>query len=248
VAAYATPAFGDLDADGDLDAFVGNAAGNSLLFQNTGTAGAPAFAAPSTNPFGLADVGDYASPDVADLDGDGDLDVLVGAYDGNTLFLENTGSASAPAFAPAATNPFGLKDVGALAAPTFADVDADGDLDVFSGNSWGRIHFLENVELGPGTCDDGLDNDADGAFDAGADPGCADANDPSEKSSLQCDNGVDDDGDGKIDWRGDGSGDPQCASLTDDREAQPPPAGCGIGPELLALAPMFAATRQRRER
>jgi hypothetical protein len=245
---YASPTFGDLDGDGDFDALVGDVGGNSRWFENTGTAGAPAFAAPSANPFGLADVGDDASPEFADLDGDGDLDVLVGTYEGISVFFENTGSQGAPAYAPAAANPFGLKDVGALAAPTFADVDADGDLDAFTGNSWGRIRFLENIELGPGTCADGLDNDGDGAFDVGADPGCADANDPSEKSSLRCDNGIDDDLDGKIDWRGDGSGDPQCANLLDDSEAPPPPAGCGIGPELLLLAPALAAARRRRRK
>ena len=41
----------------------------------------------------------WATPDLADVDGDGDLDVLVGAYDGNTRLFENTGTAAAPAFA-----------------------------------------------------------------------------------------------------------------------------------------------------
>src|SRR5262247_700895 len=37
---------------------------------------APCFQAPQTNPFGLADVGDYPSPALADIDGDGDLDAF----------------------------------------------------------------------------------------------------------------------------------------------------------------------------
>jgi hypothetical protein len=36
-----------------------------------------------------------------DIDGDGDFDVFVGAYDGNILFLQNTGTANSPAFAAA---------------------------------------------------------------------------------------------------------------------------------------------------
>ena len=40
---------------------------------------APAFAASSTNPFGLSDVGIYATPAFVDIDGDGDLDFFDGA-------------------------------------------------------------------------------------------------------------------------------------------------------------------------
>jgi uncharacterized protein YuzB (UPF0349 family) len=246
LAGYATPAFADVDADGDLDAFVGSSSGNTTFFENTGTPGAPAFAAASTNPFGLTDVGDHASPELVDLDGDGDLDALVGAEDGNTVFFENTGSAGAPAFAPPRVDPFGLKDVGARAAPSFVDIDADGDLDAFTSNGWRVIRFLENVEIGAGSCDDGLDNDGDGRFDVSSDPGCTSAADTDEKSTLQCDNGLDDDGDGRIDWREDATGDPQCASLDDGSEFATPGVGCGIGPELLLLVPLLASMRRAR--
>jgi hypothetical protein len=89
------------------------------------------------------------------------------------------------------------------------------------------------------------DNDGDGQRDLGADPGCADGGDADERSTRQCDNGIDDDGDGKSDWRGDGSGDPHCANLEDGREAPDPPLGCGLGPELVLLGPLFAAWRKR---
>lgn len=46
------------------------------------------FAAPSTNPFGLIGLGYYASPIFADIDGDGDLDALLGEGSGNTVFKE----------------------------------------------------------------------------------------------------------------------------------------------------------------
>jgi hypothetical protein len=44
------------------------------------------------NPFGLFDVGVDASPALADLDGDGDLDAFVGSSDGTITFFENLAS------------------------------------------------------------------------------------------------------------------------------------------------------------
>ncbi|GCA78394.1 Calx-beta domain-containing protein [Microcystis aeruginosa] len=145
VGTSAAPTFVDIDGDGDLDAFVGNNAGNTLFYRNTGSASAPTFAAPSTNPFGLTDVGSFAAPTFVDIDGDGDLDAFVGNNVGNTLFYRNTGSASAPTFAAPSTNPFGLTDVGNSAAPTFVDIDGDGDLDAFVGNSVGNTLFYRNT-------------------------------------------------------------------------------------------------------
>ncbi|TRU34674.1 MAG: VCBS repeat-containing protein, partial [Microcystis aeruginosa Ma_MB_F_20061100_S20] len=141
----AKPALVDIDGDGDLDALVGDQSGNTLFYRNTGTKSAPAFATPSTNPFGLTDVGSFAKPTFVDIDGDGDLDAFVGNTDGNTLFYGNTGSASAPAFAAPSTNPFGLTDVGDSAAPTLVDIDGDGDLDAFVGNYDGNTLFYQNV-------------------------------------------------------------------------------------------------------
>ncbi|GCL46761.1 beta strand repeat-containing protein [Microcystis aeruginosa] len=141
----AAPTFVDIDGDGDLDAFVGDSAGNIRFYRNTGSASAPAFATASTNPFGLTDVGDFAKPTFVDIDGDGDLDALVGNTAGNTLFYRNTGSASAPAFAAPSTNPFGLANVGFYAKPALADIDGDGDLDAFIGNSAGNTLFYQNV-------------------------------------------------------------------------------------------------------
>jgi hypothetical protein len=151
---------------------------------------------------------------------------------------------AAGALTPTFVSPFLIPAVEGLASPAFADLDGDGDLDAFVGEKYGNTIFFENVELGPGTCADGLDNDLDGRIDSPSDPGCADAADPNERSTRQCDNGLDDDHDGKIDWRGDASGDPHCTSLTDNNESTPPPWGCGLGPELLLLGPILTAMRR----
>ena len=88
------PKFADIDGDGDFDAFVGNFDGTLKYYENTGDSGSPSFAAAVDNPFGYVDVGTEVSPDVADIDGDGDLDLIVAEKDGpdNIKFFENTAS------------------------------------------------------------------------------------------------------------------------------------------------------------
>ncbi len=140
-----SPAFADIDGDGDFDAFAGDRGGAMAFFANTGSSTAPAFASVPANPFRLTDVGEACSPALADMDGDGDLDALSGAYDGHSRFFENTGSPSTPAFAPAVIDPFGLTDVGADATPALVDIDGDGDFDVFIGEFYGDTHFFENT-------------------------------------------------------------------------------------------------------
>ena len=70
-------------------------------FENTGSAIAPAFTEQTgaANPFNGVDVGTHSTPSFADLDGDGDLDAIVGDSCGTLRYFQNTGSAIAPAFA-----------------------------------------------------------------------------------------------------------------------------------------------------
>jgi large repetitive protein len=136
------PTFVDIDGDGDLDAFIGNNDGDTLFFENTGTATAPGFAAAE---FRLTDVGASSHPTFVDINGDGTLDALVGNNDGDTLFFKNIGTTTAPAFAAATANPFGLIDVGASVIPTFVDINGDGNLDAFVGNSDGNTLFFKNI-------------------------------------------------------------------------------------------------------
>src|SRR5688572_21552687 len=139
----ASPTFADIDGDGDLDAFVGDADGETRFFRNTGNDTAPGFLAEGNN-FGLTDVGSLASPELVDIDGDGDLDAFVGGASGHTNFFRNTGSATAPGFA-AGTGNFGLTPVGSYASPTFADIDGDGDFDAFVGGHDGVTRFFRNT-------------------------------------------------------------------------------------------------------
>ena len=144
---FSAPSFADLDGDGDLDAVVGEQFGTLHYFRNTPPAPVFAEQTGAANPLNAVDVGFYSTPSFADLDGDGDLDAVVGAVDGTLRYFENTGSASAPAFTArtGAANPFDGVDVGGLSAPSFADLDDDGDLDAVVGAVDGTLHYFENT-------------------------------------------------------------------------------------------------------
>jgi hypothetical protein len=139
------PTAADMDNDGDVDLLVGEVNGSLTYFENTGTPTAPSFAAPVQSPFGLTATYLIAAPTCADIDNDGDMDVLVGEYYGNLQFFENTGTASTPSFAAPVQNPFGLTSAYMLAFPAFGDLDLDGDLDLLVGEYYGNNLYFENT-------------------------------------------------------------------------------------------------------
>lgn len=117
---------------------------STLLVVSTGII-AQNFLPVQTNPFNLTDVGGYAALTFADLDNDGDLDLLAGETTGNFHYFRNDGNSTAPSFAVDQVNPFGLTDIGVNNVPTFGDLDGDGDYDVLVGENDGNFRYFQNI-------------------------------------------------------------------------------------------------------
>ena len=145
---FAKPGFVDLDGDGELDAVVGEGYGQLLAFHNNGD-GTFTRLTGAANPFNGVDVGDRSAPSFVDLDGDGNLDALIGAYDGTIRAFHNNGDGTFTQLAGAA-DPFSGIDVGDRATPAFGDLDRDGKLDALVGNFNGTLlAFHNNFPLAP---------------------------------------------------------------------------------------------------
>lgn len=144
---WTTPAFVDLDADGDKDILSGLDDGNFVYYQNTGSASAPAFAAPITNPFNINGTGTYySSVAFADYDNDGDLDFISGDGYGDFFYYENIGTTTAPNFIFPLSNPDGLSNLAGLYSfATLVDLDNDGDFDVMAGDKPGDFYYFQNT-------------------------------------------------------------------------------------------------------
>ncbi|MEM9540323.1 MAG: FG-GAP-like repeat-containing protein [Cyanobacteria bacterium P01_E01_bin.42] len=124
--ALIAPILVDFDRDGKLDLFVGTETKELIYYRNAenGT-----FEEGQTDPFdiNLASVPEgLIKPAVVDLDGDNELDIIVGDRDGNIHFFKNNGDNT---FAASEVNPFGLTKVAAYASPTFVDDNNDGEID-----------------------------------------------------------------------------------------------------------------------
>jgi hypothetical protein len=142
------PALGDIDGDGDLDLLVGNKidpvkgdAGRLTTFINDGTATAPRFRQGESLP--MADAY-HLAPVLGDLDGDGDLDMLLGTWNQDVLYYRNDGTKQAPKWVQDAERTI-VPPRASNVIPTLGDIDNDGDLDLFLGSANGVVAFYRNT-------------------------------------------------------------------------------------------------------
>ncbi|NQS98031.1 MAG: T9SS type A sorting domain-containing protein [candidate division Zixibacteria bacterium] len=151
---YATPTLVDIDNDNDYDLFSGAWEGEIWYYRNEGDSANYDFVYVTDNYMGI-DVGDHSVPYFCDIDDDGDYDLFVGKGNedpamgmilgyGDVKYYENVGDAQNADFVMRRENICALT-VGKSAYPTFADIDSDGDYDLFIGEGRANIDFFRNI-------------------------------------------------------------------------------------------------------
>ena len=143
---------GDLDGDGDLDIYglnwqAGGFSFNDVVMENNG----------SGTFINLATLGgsgaDDNEGDFLDYDNDGDLDLFVANFSGANKLYRNNNNGGGSGFSYTAVNSQ-LPSVSGLISldADIADVDADGDYDIFESNDNGAANrYFENVTQIPDT-------------------------------------------------------------------------------------------------
>jgi len=143
---------GDVDGDGNLDLVVGNNSQVNRLYLNNGNS--------FTNGLGVSSGSDISndshlteSTTLGDVDGDGDLDMVVGNTDQvNRLYL-NDGHGVFGDGVGGSTGSDISSDVQITYATSLGDVDGDGDIDLVTGNyQVNRLYLNDgNGVFGDGT-------------------------------------------------------------------------------------------------
>jgi hypothetical protein len=116
---------GDFDGDGRVDLFFCGFNNDNALFRNLGdwhfedVASSSGVALPGTDCTGVA---------AADVDGDGDLDLVINTLGQGTLIFSNDGHARFSQLQPP------VNRVGGAMTSALADIDGDGDLDLYVAN------------------------------------------------------------------------------------------------------------------
>jgi hypothetical protein len=120
------------------------------LMRNQGTTAKPKYAPPAKVQAAGKPVDVYGrpSPNFADFDGDGDLDLLCGEFVDSFTYFENVGSRKAPKYAGGRKLTYKGQTLTMdleMILPSAVDWDGDGDIDLIVGDEDGRVALVEHT-------------------------------------------------------------------------------------------------------
>ena len=152
VGAFASPAVGDLDQDGNPEIIVGTGgfssdSGRVLVYRNTGSLKMPVW---EKAEMPVIDVGDDATPALLDVNGNGKgkPDLIVGNSTGDLFLYKNTSRQGRISFTRDGDYFRGI-NLGMYVMP--ATVTVNGRAIIIAGNSMGKLYLLERSQNGKGS-------------------------------------------------------------------------------------------------
>lgn len=147
VGAFSSPAVADLDLDGKPEIIVGTGgfsseSGRVIIFRNAGAPDKPLW---QRVDMPVIDVGDDATPTVADVNGDRKPDLIVGNSTGALMLYRNTTSQGNISFARNSDYFRGI-NIGMYGMP--AATVSNNRVIIVAGNSMGKLYLLEKQNGG----------------------------------------------------------------------------------------------------
>ena len=145
------PTFGDLDNDGDKDLIIGDNNGQLHYFENIAPIGSAAQFSNHLSNYKTIDVGNFAYPQLVDVNKNGTLDFLIGSLNGKITYYSNTGSLTNPTFV-LQTAFFGGVDVrqtsiGSLTGYSMPFMFTEsGVTKLLVGSEVGNIYLYDNID------------------------------------------------------------------------------------------------------
>ena len=140
-----SPTFGDLNGDNNDDLIIGDSDGKIHLFINNGASN---FQLSNPN-YQNIDVGQFAQPQLIDVNRDGLNDLIIGEQDGTINFLPNSGTITNALFDTIIENWGGIDVDQSFISTGFSNpiiYDSNGVYQLFVGSFSGVIYQFTNIE------------------------------------------------------------------------------------------------------